>query len=88
MTRQDLLLLVKARQWCADGTARRLRERARLSAGEIAAVVDSTDPTVTRWESGQRRPRGEAGLRYAKLLEALADQTRDPAHSSTTEPAA
>lgn len=71
MSKSDLLLLAKGRRWCADGTARQLRERHRLSLVEVAAVAGTTDATVSRWESGLRRPRGNAALRYVKLLESL-----------------
>jgi len=67
----DLLRLVDVREAAQTGEARRLRLAAGLSLGEVASEVGVGVPTVWRWENGQRRPRGTAAVRYAKLLEAL-----------------
>lgn len=50
---------------------RMLRERAGLSQEEIARLVGTTRPAVTRWETGQRTPRGETLERYVDLLNRL-----------------
>jgi DNA-binding transcriptional regulator YiaG len=80
----DALLLALARQWAKDGTARRIREAARLAQSDIAAVVGVTGGAVSHWEAGDRVPRGAAGLQYARLLEALrgADGERDSVTTS------
>jgi transcriptional regulator with XRE-family HTH domain len=55
----------------APDVRRLLRERAGLTqteAGEFLAVLPST---VSRWESGQRTPRGDRLDRYLQLLERL-----------------
>lgn len=72
MTDHDLRLLAWARKAAADGRARTMRERAGWSQGELAAAIDTTEASVSRWESGDRRPRGELGLAYARLLAELA----------------
>jgi len=51
---------------------RMLRERAGLSQEAIARVLGVTRPTVTRWELGERTPRGAALLAYSELLARLA----------------
>jgi DNA-binding transcriptional regulator YiaG len=55
-----------------SGEARAIRERRRLTQAELAAVVGTTDETVSRWETGDRHPRGELALRYARVLARLA----------------
>jgi DNA-binding transcriptional regulator YiaG len=55
-----------------SGKAREIREDAHLSLSDIARSVGAHYSTVSRWESGQRLPRGEAALRYAALLDRLA----------------
>ncbi len=62
------MLLAEARRAARDGRAKVLRERARLSQAEVARTCHVTAPAVTRWEQGSREPRGEAALRYARLL--------------------
>jgi DNA-binding transcriptional regulator YiaG len=37
----------------------------------VARVVGVSTPTILRWETGEHRPGGEAGLRYAALIAAL-----------------
>jgi DNA-binding transcriptional regulator YiaG len=48
-----------------------LRERAGLTQTEAGAVVAVLPSTVSRWETGQRTPRGETLDRYIELLERL-----------------
>jgi DNA-binding transcriptional regulator YiaG len=59
-----------------DGTAVRIRRRARVTqdAGAQAARVHPS--TVSLWESLDRTPRGPEGLRYARVLRRLEEQTR------------
>lgn len=51
---------------------RLLRERAGLSQAAIAGVLGISRPAMTRWELGQRTPRGAALARYSELLDRLA----------------
>lgn len=64
-----------ARAQAANGEARRLRQASGLSLSETAEEVGLAGPgapgTVWRWETGRRRPRGQAAIRYAILLETL-----------------
>ena len=55
---------------------RAIRLGARLSQQDIAdamndAGVGITRATVSRWETGDRRPRGEALVRYTEILRSL-----------------
>lgn len=68
-------VLTKARAVRAmpDPTMRRhLRERCGLSQGQVAALLGVRRPTVSRWESASRNPRGPLAERYAALLSRLA----------------
>ena len=49
--------------------ARELRREAGLSQGQIARELGVTGMTVSRWESGQRTPRGELLVAYVELLD-------------------
>lgn len=51
---------------------RALRERARLSQGDLARVLRVDRATISRYESGDREPRLCVVARYAALLERLA----------------
>jgi DNA-binding transcriptional regulator YiaG len=81
MNAVDLAVL---RQMCLSGEARRIRQQAKLSLGDIAAEVGaSAPPTVQRWETGQRMPRGYQATKYLRVLrrlEALGE--RSPARDS------
>lgn len=52
--------------------ARAIREQAGLSQKEFADELGVTRPTVSRYESGLRSPRGENLKRYSDLLATLA----------------
>jgi transcriptional regulator with XRE-family HTH domain len=55
-------------------TARAIRVQAGLSQGELGAALRVTRPTISRWESGLRCPRGNDLKAYAELLGALANE--------------
>jgi transcriptional regulator with XRE-family HTH domain len=69
MNLDELELLERARRDCITGRARKLRKAAGVSLSEVADALDVSPTAITRWESGQRRPRGGAAVLYAKLLE-------------------
>lgn len=71
VTEAELLLLAWVRDACATGEALRVRVDSGLSQGEIAAVVPATVPSISRWENGERVPRGDAALAYARVLKRL-----------------
>ena len=51
---------------------RMLRIEAGLTQGEVAATVGVTRTAISRWESGDRHPRGPLASRYAEVLRELA----------------
>jgi transcriptional regulator with XRE-family HTH domain len=65
-----LVELSRARALVSD-SARSIRVKAGLTLKEVAEALGVAEATVYRWENGQRRPRGDAALRYASLLETL-----------------
>jgi transcriptional regulator with XRE-family HTH domain len=73
----NLVRLADIREAASSGQARRLRLAAGLSLGEIARELGVSVPTVLRWETGGRRPRGGAALRYGELLEELIERSDD-----------
>lgn len=80
MKRQDVERLAWVRELLATGQARTLREQAHLSRLELAlAVTGVTESAVARWERGDRTPRTDAALRYARVLERLAAPAGTPA---------
>jgi DNA-binding transcriptional regulator YiaG len=51
---------------------RLLRERANVTQYALAGYLGVTQPTLSRWESGEWLPRGEMLNRYVDVLEELA----------------
>jgi DNA-binding transcriptional regulator YiaG len=51
--------------------AKAIREAAGISQGRLAQELGVHRVTLTRWESGERRPRGRSKIAYAELLESL-----------------
>ena len=71
--------LAELRKLTTSGEARRIRETARVSQGEVAAEVQVTACTVSRWEQAIRLPRGRAGVAYLRLLRRLEQMSADDA---------
>jgi transcriptional regulator with XRE-family HTH domain len=67
----DVDQAVWVRRVAASGGARAIRQGAGLSLSEVAREVRCSVSAVSRWESGQRTPRGEAAERWAVLLRRL-----------------
>jgi DNA-binding transcriptional regulator YiaG len=74
MEATELGLLLEAREAARSGRGERLRVAAGLSQGEVAGAVGVTSACISRWEAGDRRPRGDAALAYAQLLRELAER--------------
>jgi transcriptional regulator with XRE-family HTH domain len=68
---ERLLLLVRARQLTTDDLGRRIRERHRVSANELAALLGVNKAQLSRWERGLSRPRADTAIRWLETLEAL-----------------
>jgi DNA-binding XRE family transcriptional regulator len=60
-----------ARRLPAPPVARMIRMTAGVSQGRLAKEVGVHRITLSRWESGACRPRGDARARYARLLAEL-----------------
>jgi DNA-binding transcriptional regulator YiaG len=66
---------ISRRQQLPDPVVRRLlRTGCSLTHADLAEELGVTRPTVTRWESGARTPRGEDFRRYVELLNVLAER--------------
>lgn len=63
--------LVRVRRLASTGAARAIREDAGLSLSELATAAKVHKTTIFRWETGLRRPRGDAAERYLTVLEEL-----------------
>lgn len=74
MTRPNLLMLARARVLARSGEGLRIRRRAGLSIRDLASELSVWPSTVNRWERAERVPRGEAAVRWAGLMHALAEQ--------------
>jgi DNA-binding transcriptional regulator YiaG len=70
-TRTRAEQLAASRDMSATGRGREIRIRARLSQDDVAQDCDVSGAAVSRWETGQAMPRGEAALRWLDLMERL-----------------
>lgn len=64
----DLDVLTKARTWAGTGVARKIRENVGASRREYGAECGLSAETIRAYESGRRRPRGQHGVAYGRLL--------------------
>lgn len=65
------LRIAKVRQMCQSGEARAIREGALAERGDLARDLGVHVSAVSRWETGDRLPRGETALQYLQILERL-----------------
>ena len=56
------------RSTCLSGEAARLRQAMHLSCADVARDVGVDTATISRWERGERRPMGQAAVRFAGML--------------------
>jgi transcriptional regulator with XRE-family HTH domain len=75
-TIQDLNRVTRARSFAESGAARSIRLAADLSLREVASAAGVSVSTVWRWEHGERRPRGDAAVRYGAVLDELMEARR------------
>jgi DNA-binding transcriptional regulator YiaG len=71
MSVDQILMLSAARAHASDGTGRTIRQRAQVSMKEVATAIGSSEPVLSRWERGERMPRGVQAVRWAQLLARL-----------------
>jgi transcriptional regulator with XRE-family HTH domain len=67
----DIDQTVWIRRIASSGGAKAIREGAGLSMGEVAREAGCSVSAISRWESGERTPRGDAAERWAALLRRL-----------------
>lgn len=63
--------VLRARSLAANGLGRAIRLAADASLSEVGEAVGVSGPTISRWENGKRRPRGDRAVRYAQVLDQL-----------------
>jgi transcriptional regulator with XRE-family HTH domain len=68
---KDLRRLTRVRSFTESGAARSIRIAAGLSLREVASASGVSVSTLWRWENQERRPRGDAAVRYGEVLEVL-----------------
>ena len=71
METPDVVSIAKARVLIDSGTARTVRTAAGLSLRQMASALNVDPSSVYRWETGERKPRGERAVAYAALLRDL-----------------
>lgn len=71
---EELLERIEARRLPTLRERRRIRKDAGLTQGEVADALGVEPITISRWERGKARPRGEQARRYRELLEALEER--------------
>jgi DNA-binding XRE family transcriptional regulator len=75
--RSEVILLVEAREAARSGRGARLRAIAGLSQTELGSAIGVSGTCISRWESGERQPRGAAAVAYARMLRELAEKVTE-----------
>lgn len=67
----SVLDLAEVRWLCESGTARKVREEAALTLGDVGRHLSISPNTVSAWERKIARPTGAAAIEYLALLRSL-----------------
>lgn len=73
----DLVVLSEARRATRSGAARRVRELARISQGELSRALGVSAPTISYWEGGHKEPSPRLAGPYIQLLCCWAHSLRE-----------
>jgi DNA-binding transcriptional regulator YiaG len=69
----DLDAIITARRAAKSGLGRALRRASHLTQSEIGGECGVSGACVSRWESGDRMPRGAPAVKYGELLARLSE---------------
>ena len=76
---EEIMLLAQARKRVRDGTsARDIRRAAGVTLADMAKALGVDESAVSRWENGNRKPRGDVAIRWAELLAELTRMSDEP----------
>ncbi len=78
----DLVKLANARDHATSGAGRLVRLSAGISLREFAGTLGVDASTLLRWERGERKPTGDAAVRWADELTRLAERKQPRPRSS------
>jgi DNA-binding transcriptional regulator YiaG len=70
--RDRMRQLARATTLSTSGEGRKIREASGVSLPPLALAIGASVPTLSRWERGLSKPRGDAAVRWVKALEDLA----------------
>ena len=71
LTINDLIALSHTRRVVYSGELRGVRQRSRLTQGEVAQACGVSIPAVSQWESGVTHPNSDNARRLSSVLLAL-----------------
>jgi transcriptional regulator with XRE-family HTH domain len=83
---KEELAVARVRSWLRSGRARAVRERAGMSQADVARVIGTDGPQISRWESGTTPSRISAlklAVLYAKLEKIIRDENAAAAGRET-----
>ncbi len=83
MTSDTLNQIVEARRLAETGRAREIRLAGRLSTRELAKAVGVDPKTITRWEEGKTKPKGDQAVRWVEGLRAVEAGLREASDAET-----
>jgi transcriptional regulator with XRE-family HTH domain len=69
----ELRLILEGRETARSGRGARLRRVAGITQAELGGALGVTSTTISRWERGERQPRGRHAVAYLRALRELSE---------------
>jgi transcriptional regulator with XRE-family HTH domain len=71
MQTAQLRLIIEGREVARSGRGARIRRLAGITQADLGRALGVTSTTISRWERGEREPRGRHAIAYVRLLDEL-----------------
>jgi transcriptional regulator with XRE-family HTH domain len=73
MDTTEMRAIIEGRETARSGRGARLRRVAGISQAELGRAVGVNQMTISRWERGERQPRGANAIAYLRALRELSE---------------
>jgi transcriptional regulator with XRE-family HTH domain len=73
MQTAELQLIIEGRETARSGRGARVRRIAGITQAELGEALGVTSTTISRWERGERQPRGRHAIAYLRAVREITE---------------